>query len=119
MYYSYVLTLKDKMEREGPQSVSYNELINVIWSLCALEDETLHNPLIPKLYERLHTFNRPERGLTREELLELYQVANVHAQDQMKTNKWPKEFKDVVPKRVKDLCEEEFAQFDKNLYTDV
>lgn len=118
-YYSYVLTLKERLERSGSVSaVSFNELVHVLWSLIATEDEGLYNPIIPRLFERLHEFKRPEKPLTREELLELHQV-QVYAQDQIKNGRWPKEFKDVIPKKVRDVCEEEYSQFDKNLYNDV
>ena len=38
----------------------------------------------------------------------------MYAQDQIRVNKWPKEYKDVIPRKVRDLCDEEFAAFDKN-----
>ena len=112
-----MLTLKDKIEKEGFGSVSNNELIHVLWSLATTDDETLNNPIIPKLYERLHAFKRNE-PISREELLEIYQIS-VYAQDKIKNNKWPKEFKEVIPKKVRELCDEEYANFDKNLYPDV
>jgi hypothetical protein len=37
----------------------------------------------------------------------------------MKSSKWPKEFKEVIPKKVRELCDEEYSAFDKNLYPDV
>lgn len=118
-YYTYVLTLKDRLERNGSKgAVSFNELVHVIWSLIATEDEALYNPIIPRLFERLHQFKRPEKALTREELLELHQI-HVYAQDQIKNGRWPKEFKEVIPKKIRDVCEEEYGQFDKNLYSDV
>ena len=118
LYYSFVLTLKEKIETEGVNSVSYNDIVHVLWALAATEDEVLQNPIIPKLFERLHEFNRPQKPLTREELLELYQVS-VYSQDQIKNQRWPKEFKEVIPKKVRDICEEEYASFDKNLYNEV
>ena len=114
-YYTYVLTLKDRLETQGTGAVSYNELVHVIWSLATTEDDHMSNPIIPRLYERLHDFKRPEKPLTKEELLELYQV-HVYAQDQIKVGKWPKEFKEVIPQKVRDVIEEEHANFDKNLY---
>ena len=78
----------------------------------------MHNPIIPRLFERLHDFKRPDKPLTKEELLELYQL-QVYAQDQIKNGRWPKEFKEVIPKKVRDIAEEEYATFDKNLYADV
>lgn len=71
LYYSYVLTLKDGVELQGASAVSFNEVIHVLWSLATTEDENLQNPIIPRLYERLHEFKR-EKPLTKEELLELY-----------------------------------------------
>lgn len=117
-YYTYVLALKDRLENQGTSSVSFNELVHVIWSLATTEDESLSNPIIPRLYEHLHEFKRPEKPLTKEELLELYQL-QVYAQDQIKIGRWPKEFKEVIPQKVRDVIEEEHANFDKNLYTDV
>ena len=73
LYYTYVLTLKEKMEMEGgAKTVSFNDLINIIWLLIATEEDTQFNPLIPRLYERLFEFKRPDRPLSRDELLELY-----------------------------------------------
>jgi len=43
----------------------------------------------------------------------------VYAQDQIKTGRWPKEFKEVIPKKIKELIEEEYSNFDKNLYSEV
>lgn len=117
-YYTYVLTLKDLLENQGTSSVGFNELVHVIWSLATTEDESLSNPMIPRLYERLHDFKRPEKSLTKEELLELYQL-QVYAQDQIKVGRWPKEFKEVIPQKVRDVIEEEHSNFDKNLYADV
>jgi len=79
-YYTYVLTLKDRMEKHGNHAVGFNELVNVLWSLATTEDDHMHNPIIPRLYERLHDFKRPEKPLTKEELLELYQL-QVYAHD--------------------------------------
>lgn len=70
-YYTYVLTLKDKLEKDGFGSINNNDLIHILWSLATTDDESLNNPIIPKLFERLHTFKRND-PLTREELLELY-----------------------------------------------
>lgn len=117
-YYTYVLTLKDRMEVHGTHAIGFNELINVLWSLATTEDDVMHNPIIPRLYERLHEFKRSDKPLTKEELLELYQL-QVYAQDQIRNARWPKEFKEVIPKKVRDLAEEEYANFDKNLYGDV
>jgi hypothetical protein len=72
-YYSYVLTLKDRIERDGVSTLSNNDLIHILWSLAATDDEYINNPIIPKLYEKLHDFKRNE-PLTRDELLELYQL---------------------------------------------
>jgi hypothetical protein len=92
--------------------------VHVLWALATTEDESLPNPIIARLYERLHEFKRPEKALTKEELLELYQL-QVYASDQIKTGRWPKEFKEVVPKKIRELVEEEYANFDKNLYSEV
>lgn len=119
LYFTYVLTLKEKMEAEGGvKAVSFDEIVHLVWALMATEDELMHNPLIPRLLERLHEFKRPDTPLSKDELLELHQV-NVLVQDQIKNGKWPKEFKEVVPRKVRDLCEEEYALFDKNAYQDV
>lgn len=74
MFYLYVLLLKDQIESQGVASVGFQELVHVLWSLTVTEDESIPNPLIPKLWERLHQFNRPGKPMSREELLELYQV---------------------------------------------
>lgn len=79
MYYTYVLTLKEKLEREGGvKAISFDDLIHVIWTLIATEETGQMNPLIPRLYERLHEFKRPEKPLTREEMLQLHQI-NIYA----------------------------------------
>ena len=75
LYYSYLLTLKDKIEKDGARAVDFNTIVNVIWSLIVTEDDHLQNPIIAKLYERLFEFKRNDKALTREELLELYQVS--------------------------------------------
>ena len=106
------------MEKQGNNAVTFNELINVLWSLATTEDDHMQNPIIPRLFERLHDFKRPEQPLAKEELLELYQL-QVYAQDQIKNGSWPKEFKEVIPKKVRDITEEEYSNFDKNLYADV
>ena len=95
-YYTYVLILKEKVERESIQAVSYNELVDVLWALIVTEESQLKNPLIPKLLERLHDFKRPEKPLTQNELLELYQI-DVQVQEMVRSNRLPKEFKDVIP----------------------
>jgi hypothetical protein len=46
-------------------------------------------------------------------MLQLHQI-NLYAQDQVRINKWPKEYKDVIPRKVRDVCEEEYSQFDKS-----
>lgn len=113
-----MITLKDKIEKEGPGTVTFNDLIHVLWSLITTEDETINNPIIPKLYERLHDFKRSDSPISKDEFLELYQIS-VYVQDQVKSGKWPKEFKDVIPKKVREYAEEEHSAFDKNLYPDV
>jgi hypothetical protein len=64
--------LKDKLETNSGAAVEFKDLVNVIWALATTEDELLQNPIIPKLWERLHEFSRPDKPLSREELLELY-----------------------------------------------
>jgi hypothetical protein len=44
----------------------------LLWALIQTEEDTLPNPIIPKLFERLHEFKRPDSPLKKEELLELY-----------------------------------------------
>jgi hypothetical protein len=117
IYFTYVLTLKDKFEKEGASCVGFNELVHIVWALVVTEDETLANPLIPRLWEHLHEFQR-EHPLTREELLELHQV-QAYVQDQVRAGRWPKELKEVLPKRVREMADEEYGQFDKNLYPEV
>jgi hypothetical protein len=112
------LTLKDKLEKEGNAAVPYSDLIHVLWALVTTEEDIINNPIIPRLYEKLHDFKRSDSPLSKDELLELYQLS-VYAQDQIKNQKWPKEFKEVIPRKVRDQCEEEHAAFDKNLYPDV
>ena len=88
-YYTFALTLKDKIEKEGvARAISFNDLISVIWSLAVTEDEQLMNPIIPKLYERLHEFKR-QIPLNRDELMQLYQVIIYAEQDMIKTGRWP------------------------------
>lgn len=89
IYYTFALTLKEKIEKEGvARAVSFNDLISVIWALAVTEDEQLLNPIIPKLYERLHEFKR-QTPLSRDERLQLYQVIIYAEQDMIKTGKWP------------------------------
>jgi hypothetical protein len=64
LYFSYVMTLRDKMEKEGAAAVNYHDLIHVLWSLIATEDESINNPIIPKLYERLHDFKRSDNPIS-------------------------------------------------------
>lgn len=73
LYFTYVLTLKDKIEKDGISVISNNDIIHVLWALATTDDDSLNNPIIPKLYERLHSFKRNE-PLSRDELLELYQL---------------------------------------------
>lgn len=118
IYYTYALTLKDKVEAQGVTSVGFADIVHVLWTLLATEAEGISNPLVPRLFERLHNFNRPEKPLTKEELLELHQI-NMHTQDQVRAGRWPKEFKEVIPKNVSDLAENEYNRYDKCLYPDV
>jgi hypothetical protein len=37
----------------------------------------------------------------------------------IKKGRWPKEFKDVIPQKVKDFSEDEYSQFDRNLYPEI
>jgi hypothetical protein len=73
LYYTYVLLLKDKIEKENLGFISYNDIIHILWSLATTDDESMNNPIIPKLFEKLHGFKRND-PLTRDELLELYQL---------------------------------------------
>jgi len=118
LYYSFVLSLKEKIETQGIVAVGFQDIVHVLWTLIATESEGLSNPIIPKLFERLHEFKRPEKPLSKEELLELYQI-NVHAQDQIKQGKWPAEFKEAIPKKVRDISEEEYSKFDKSAYPEI
>ena len=68
-----MITLKDKIEKEGFGTLSNNDLIHVLWALTSTDDESINNPIIPKLFERLHGFKRND-PLSRDELLELYQI---------------------------------------------
>jgi len=68
-YYTYVLTLKEKIEKDGMSAVSFNDIIQIIWALQITEEEGLINPIIPRLYERLHEFHRLDKPLTSEEIL--------------------------------------------------
>lgn len=60
------MTLKENMNK-----VTNFEIINVIWSLIASDDEVLPNPIIARLFEKLHDFKRSV-PITREEKLELH-----------------------------------------------
>eukprot|EP00347_Sterkiella_histriomuscorum_P017948 403347370 len=111
-YYRYLMQLKDNMDL-----IKNDELIHVIWSLIVADDEQLQSPLIPRVYEKLAGFER-DQPLTREEKLELHQIV-IYCNELIKANQWPREFKDVVPRKVKDICEEEFNIFDKNHYQEV
>lgn len=37
----------------------------------------------------------------------------------VRTNLWPKEYKDIIPKNARDICEEEYNLFDKNEYQEI
>lgn len=51
--------------------MSYNHIIQALWGIIASDDEILHNPIVPRLYERLHGFKR-DQPITKEEMIELY-----------------------------------------------
>lgn len=72
-YFTYVMTLRDKIEKEGLGTVTNHDLIHVLWALTTTDDDSINNPIIPRLFERLYGFKRAE-PLSREELLELYQI---------------------------------------------
>jgi len=74
-YYTYLLTLKDKLEKEGNGAVPYSDLIHVLWALVTTEEDIINNPIIPRLYEKLHEFKRSDSPLSKDELLELYQLS--------------------------------------------
>ncbi|CDW75767.1 UNKNOWN [Stylonychia lemnae] len=111
IYYQYVFTLNDNLKK-----LTNQDIVNVLWGLIVSDDETVKSPLIAKIFEMLHEFKR-DTPLTKDELIQLYQI-HIYAQDKIKNRIWPKQFKDVIPQAAKDAAEDEFNQFDKNLFKD-
>ena len=73
-YFTYLLALKNEIMKTSKKINSEN-LIPITWSMLAME--TLGqkiSPLIPKLFELLYNFSRPEKPLTQDELIQLYQI---------------------------------------------
>lgn len=81
LYYTFVLLLKDNLHRVGASNI-----IHVLWSLIAADDDVIPSPLLPRLFEQLAGFARDE-PITKEEFLELHQV-NAFAQEQVRQGKW-------------------------------
>jgi multidrug efflux pump subunit AcrA (membrane-fusion protein) len=48
----------------------------------------------------------------------LYQN-KVQAHDQINQGKWPAEFKEAIPKKVREISEEEYSKFDKSAYPEI
>lgn len=59
-----MLQLKKELLGENP--ISQELIINLTWSLVAMEGQTLSNPLLPKLLEQLANFKRAAPITSRE-----------------------------------------------------
>lgn len=62
-YLNYLLMLKNKIN-----DIKNDDIISVLWSMITADDEAIPNPLITKLFERLHAFKR-DTPLSKEERL--------------------------------------------------
>jgi hypothetical protein len=84
-YYSYLVGIKDVLypgRRNEEESVVAGKehridnlhIIKVVWSLLLTEDPQEFTPIALKLLTDLAAFDRPEKPLTEQELLMLYQI---------------------------------------------
>ena len=82
--------------------LSNDNLISIAWSLMAMESpDARTNPLLMKLLERLHKFERPDKPLSRRELVQLYQLS-VFIKEQVSAGILPNTFGSVIPLQVQN-----------------
>jgi hypothetical protein len=107
-----------KKEVLGDKGISPDLLINLTWSLVAMEGTSLSNPLLPKLLEQLNNFKR-DSAITTLELEQLYQI-HIFIQDMVQKHKISEEFAKVIPDKVLKAAIAEFEKVDKPpAYADV
>ena len=99
LYLTYLLSLKNELVSAGGR-LSNDNLIPVAWTLMAMElPEGRTNPLLVKLLERLHKFERPDKPLSRQELVQLYQLS-LFIKEQVSTGRLPDTFASIIPQQV-------------------
>lgn len=87
LYYQTMLGLKERLIGENSK-VDPVHLINLTWSLIALEGTQSGNPIMPKLLEALSNFER-EEPITQQELIKLHQI-DVYIDEMVKQGKLPR-----------------------------
>ena len=94
--------------------INTNNLIKTIWSIVVHQQATISakgrqplTPLLPKLLEELFGFSRPEKSLTKEELVMLYQI-KIHTNKFIEEGLVPHNFVKVIPDDVLEACEKEY-----------
>ena len=72
LYLTYLLSLKNELVSSDSR-LSDDKVISVAWALMAMEAPGARtNPLLVKLLERVHKFERADKPLSRHELVQLY-----------------------------------------------
>lgn len=95
-------------------------LINVVWTLIykeSVQDSPQINPLIPRLLEKLHSFNR-DIPISRVEYLELYQI-QTWVSKMLEEGRLPRPFSKCIPQEVRDAAESKFHEYDRPQFAQV
>ena len=78
----------------------------------------MSTPLLPKLFEELYSFERPNKPLTKHELIQLHQI-NSYIEDAISAGAIPENFNSVIPRRVEALAADAYIEWAQPLYMDV
>jgi len=108
-----MLAVKDRLVGDKPKAISSDLLVKLTWSLTALEGTQVSNPILPKLIERLATFQR-DTPLSGKELIQVYQI-QVYIDDMIARKQLPAEFSKVIPQAVREAAELEFERHDRQI----
>ena len=122
-YFTYLLALKNEIMKTSKDTtkkqITADNLIGITWSMMAMETPGhLSTPLLPKLFEELYSFERPNKPLTKHELIQLHQI-NSYIEDAISAGAIPENFNSVIPRKVQALAADAYIEWDQPLYMDV
>ena len=122
-YFTYLLALKNEIMKTSKDTtkkqITADNLIGITWSMMAMETPGhLSTPLLPKLFEELYSFERPNKPLTKNELIQLHQI-NSYIEDAISAGAIPENFNSVIPRKVQALAADAYIEWDQPLYMDV